>query len=137
MSSRIDAIKARGTLKVGVLGELLWLIENTSGSGEPFSGPSWLLANEYAKRLGVKLETVKEEDLPEELKKLKAEDRQAYVDAKCAQREKIQADIQKLNQERQKFISDKVKDSGEKSLDDAIASAVREQAAKRQIEFKD
>jgi polar amino acid transport system substrate-binding protein len=58
VSSRIDSIKARGTLKVGVLGELPWLIENTSGSGEPFSGPSWLLANEYAKRLGVKLETV-------------------------------------------------------------------------------
>jgi len=58
VSSRIDDIKARGTLKVGVLGELPWLIENTSGSGEPFSGPSWLLANEYAKRLGVKLEAV-------------------------------------------------------------------------------
>lgn len=58
VSSRIDDIKARGTLKVAVLGELPWLIENTSGSGEPFSGPSWLLANEYAKRLGVKLETV-------------------------------------------------------------------------------
>ncbi|MGO4440911.1 transporter substrate-binding domain-containing protein [Rhizobium sp. RAF56] len=58
VSSRIDAIKARGTLKVAVLGELPWLIENTSGSGEPFSGPSWLLATEYAKRLGVKLEPV-------------------------------------------------------------------------------
>jgi polar amino acid transport system substrate-binding protein len=58
VSSRIDAIKARGTLKVAVLGEMPWLIENTSGSGEPFSGPSWLLAKEYAKRLGVTLETV-------------------------------------------------------------------------------
>ncbi|MGN6102177.1 MAG: substrate-binding periplasmic protein [Devosia sp.] len=58
VSKRIDDIKARGTLRVAVLGEMPWLIENTSGAGEPFTGPSWLLANEYAKRLGVKLETV-------------------------------------------------------------------------------
>jgi polar amino acid transport system substrate-binding protein len=58
VSKRIDAIKARGTLKVGVLGESPWLIENTSGTGDAFKGPSWLLANEYAKRLGVKLELV-------------------------------------------------------------------------------
>jgi len=58
VSKRIDEIKARGTLRVGVLGESPWLVENTSGSGEPFSGPSWVLAKAYADRLGVKLETV-------------------------------------------------------------------------------
>lgn len=35
-----------------------WLVENTTGSGEKWSGPAWLLANEYAKRLGVKLEAI-------------------------------------------------------------------------------
>lgn len=58
VSKRIDDIKARGTLRVAVLGEAPWLIENTSGTGEPFSGPSWLLAKEYAKRLGVTPEAV-------------------------------------------------------------------------------
>lgn len=58
VSKRIDEIKARGTLRVGVLGESPWLVENTSGSGEPFSGPSWVLAKAYAERLGVKLEPV-------------------------------------------------------------------------------
>ena len=58
VSKRIDEIKARGTLRVGVLGESPWLVENTSGSGEPFSGPSWVLAKAYADRLGVKLEPV-------------------------------------------------------------------------------
>jgi polar amino acid transport system substrate-binding protein len=58
VSKRIDDIKSRGTLKVAVLGEFPWLKENTSGTGEPFEGPAWFLANEYAKRLGVKLETV-------------------------------------------------------------------------------
>ncbi len=58
VSKRIDDIKSRGVLRVAVLGEFPWLKENTSGQGEPFEGPAWFLANEYAKRLGVKLETV-------------------------------------------------------------------------------
>src|SRR5207253_1761842 len=55
---RIDAIKKAGVLRVGVLANAPWLVENTSGSGETWSGPAWLLANEYAKRLNVKLEAV-------------------------------------------------------------------------------
>lgn len=57
-SAKIDAIKARGSLKAAAIGEFPWLPENTSGSGPQFSGPAWLLANEYAGRLGVKLEIV-------------------------------------------------------------------------------
>lgn len=54
-SKMIDAIKQRGSLRAAAIGEFPWLPENTSGSGDPFSGPAWILANEYAKRLGVKL----------------------------------------------------------------------------------
>ena len=57
-SPRIDAIKAAGALRVGVLANTPWLVENTSGSGEPFDGPAWLLAKEYASRLGVTLQPV-------------------------------------------------------------------------------
>jgi polar amino acid transport system substrate-binding protein len=58
-SPRIDAIKKAGVLRVGVLANAPWLVENTSGgSGDAWSGPAWLLAQEYAKRLGVKLEAV-------------------------------------------------------------------------------
>jgi len=57
-SKKVDAIKARGSLKAAAIGEFPWLPENTSGSGEKFSGPAWVLANEYAKRLGVKLEII-------------------------------------------------------------------------------
>src|SRR5438132_11205638 len=58
-SPRIDAIKKAGVLRVGVLANAPWLVENTtSGAGDAWSGPAWLLANEYAKRLNVKLEAV-------------------------------------------------------------------------------
>jgi polar amino acid transport system substrate-binding protein len=57
-SPRVDAIKKAGVLRVGVLANAPWLVENTTGSGEPWSGPAWLLANEYATRLGVKLQAI-------------------------------------------------------------------------------
>lgn len=57
-SPRIDAIKKAGVLRVGVLANAPWLVENTTSIGEHWSGPAWDLAKEYAKRLGVKLEPV-------------------------------------------------------------------------------
>jgi len=57
-SPRIDAIRKAGVLRVGVLANAPWLVENTTGAGEHWSGAAWDLAKEYAKRLGVKLEPV-------------------------------------------------------------------------------
>jgi polar amino acid transport system substrate-binding protein len=57
-SPRVDAIRKAGVLRVGVLANAPWLVENTSGTGDAWSGPAWLLAKEYARRLNVKLEPV-------------------------------------------------------------------------------
>jgi polar amino acid transport system substrate-binding protein len=57
-SPRVDAIRKAGILRVGVLANAPWLVENTSGDGDQWSGPAWLLANEYARLLGVKLSAV-------------------------------------------------------------------------------
>src|SRR4051794_12903264 len=57
-SAKVDEIKKRGVLRAAAIGEFPWLPENTTGSGPQFSGPAWLLANEIANRLGVKLEVV-------------------------------------------------------------------------------
>lgn len=57
-SPKIDAIKERGALRAAAIGEFPWLPENTTGSGPQFSGPAWMLAEEYANRLGVKLQVV-------------------------------------------------------------------------------
>jgi polar amino acid transport system substrate-binding protein len=54
-SPRIDAIKKSGELRVAVLQNSPWLLENTTGSGLAWSGPAWTLANEYARLLNVKL----------------------------------------------------------------------------------
>jgi polar amino acid transport system substrate-binding protein len=57
-SARIDAIKKSGVLRAAVLSNPPWLIENTTGSGDAWAGPAWLLAQEVAKQLGVKLQPV-------------------------------------------------------------------------------
>jgi len=57
-SARIDAIKKSGVLRAGVLSNPPWLVENTTGSGDAWAGPAWLLASEAAKQLGVKLQPV-------------------------------------------------------------------------------
>jgi polar amino acid transport system substrate-binding protein len=54
-SPRIDAIRKAGVLRVGVVNNPPWLAQNTTGEGEPWSGPSWLLGKEFAKLLGVKV----------------------------------------------------------------------------------
>jgi polar amino acid transport system substrate-binding protein len=57
-SPRIDAIKKSGVLRVAVLSNPPWLVENTTGSGDAWAGPAWLLAVEAARQLGVKLQPV-------------------------------------------------------------------------------
>jgi polar amino acid transport system substrate-binding protein len=57
-SKTVDAIKKDGKLRIGVMAGYPWLEENTSGQGEPYSGPAWILAKEYSKRLGVPLEVI-------------------------------------------------------------------------------
>jgi len=57
-SPRVQAIQKAGVFRVAVLANPPWLVENTSGSGDQWSGPGWTLAKEYARLLGVKLEPV-------------------------------------------------------------------------------
>jgi len=57
-SARIDTIKKSGVLRVGVLANTPWLVENTTGTGDAWRGPAWLLAQEYARQLGVGLQPV-------------------------------------------------------------------------------
>ena len=57
-SPPVDAIKKSGVLRVAVLANAPWLVENTKATGDKWSGPAWTIASEYAKRLGVKLDPI-------------------------------------------------------------------------------
>jgi Mg-chelatase subunit ChlD len=83
----------------------------------------------------VKLDAVKAEDLPDDLKKLSAADRQKEVDRRLAERQKIRDEIVSLNKQRDAYIAaERKKQSGTKTgFDAAVASALREQLAKKGI----
>jgi hypothetical protein len=85
-----------------------------------------------------KLDDMKDEDLPEDLRKLDKAGRQARVDDASKRRESIQKRILDLNQERESFLAAERKqrvEEGKDSLDAAILQAVREQAAQANIRF--
>ncbi len=91
----------------------------------------------------VKLKDVKDEELPEELKKMSLKEREAYIEKKKTEREKIQKEIQQLGQKRKEYIAKKQREEAEKSgkgevntLDAAVIQALRDQAKKKKFELK-
>lgn len=88
----------------------------------------------------IKLEDLKEEDLPEELKKLSLKERKAYIDKKIEERKKYQKEIKELSAERNKYVAAeraKLAKKGENSLDAAIIKSVRDQAVRKQFKFEE
>lgn len=87
------------------------------------------------------LKKIKEEDLPDELRKLKADDRLGYLKKKAADREEIQKKVAQLSAQRALFIEEmrtkQAKPAGEKGLDEALRSILREQAIKKGMKSKD
>ncbi|MDA7979923.1 MAG: VWA domain-containing protein [Pirellulales bacterium] len=86
----------------------------------------------------VKLEDVKPELLPEELKGKSSEEIQNYLNAKSAERAQIQKEIAQLSAEREKFIAAALAAKGEpgaETLESAVLKAVHDQAARKNIQF--
>lgn len=85
----------------------------------------------------VKMEELREEDLPQEMKKMNLDQRKQYVDKKQKEREEIQKKIAKLKKDRDKYVAEKRrKIAGEQTLDEAIVEAVRSQAKKKNYKFE-
>lgn len=86
-----------------------------------------------------KLEDLKAEDLPENMRKMDAGERKAYVEAKATERAKIQKEIAALAIEREKYVSEELKKRGENkddTLGRAMIDAARKQAEKLEFKFE-
>jgi len=82
----------------------------------------------------VRLEELKEEQLPEVLKKMTPEERKAYIEKKSKEREELRAKIVELSKKRDEFLADELKKRGAKdSFDSSVLEALSEQAAKKGI----
>lgn len=101
-----------------------------------YSNVSWDLVD--AEKEGkLKVEDLKEEELPEEMKKMSKKERRAYIDQLKKQRTDIQDEIQALKKKRDRYVTEQRKKmAGEKTLDSAVIGAIREQAKKKNFEFE-
>jgi prepilin-type processing-associated H-X9-DG protein len=103
-----------------------------------YNNARWDLCDALTQNL-VKLEDLKEDELPEELKKMKPDERKAYIDGMIAKRKGLQEKITKAADERNKYIAEerkKLAASSDNTLDKAIIDAARKQATRLQFEFK-
>jgi len=87
----------------------------------------------------VKLEDVKEDELPEELRNLKPEERQTQIDKMAKRRHQLQKKIAELSSQREKYVAEarkKVAGDRVRTLNDALIESVREQAEQKQFDLK-
>ena len=79
------------------------------------------------------VKSVKEEDLPEEMRKLKPDERVEYLKKKAAERDAIKKEIEAVAAKRQKHLDEEArkqpKTEGEQALDEALKGIIRDQAA--------
>ncbi|MFV0388134.1 MAG: vWA domain-containing protein [Pyrinomonadaceae bacterium] len=76
----------------------------------------------------VKLEDVKEEDLPDEIKPLSAEERKAEIERRLSERKEIRAKIVELSKKRDAYITvEAVKQGKQDGFDAAVEIALSEQ----------
>ncbi|MBJ6760382.1 VWA domain-containing protein [Myxococcaceae bacterium JPH2] len=104
-----------------------------------YDNSSWDLVD-GAKSGAVKLDTLKEEELPAELQGKSVEERKAVVATKAKEREAIQDRIVKLKGEREKYLAEqkavRPASAGADTLDTAIIQSVRKQAAGQKLSLE-
>jgi hypothetical protein len=105
-------------------------------SSGQYQNAEWDLVD--AKKEGkLKIAEMKDEELPEELQKLPATERDAYVEQLQKKRQTVQDKIQKLSRDRERYVNEQMKKRTVGStLDNAILGAIRAQAGAKQFRFE-
>lgn len=101
-----------------------------------YRNSSWDLVD-AVKEQKADVSKLKSEELPAEMQKMNAAERKAYVETRAKERNEMQAKIQELNKDREKYVATRMKEiAGTNTLDAVVISAVREQSAKRNFKFE-
>ena len=105
-------------------------------SGANYSNAQWDLVDR-AKQKDFDISKLKDAELPEEVRRLGAEERKEFIAKKTAERETLQKELGGLAVEREKFVAEKMKEKGkDNTLAVAVTNAVREQASKKGVVFE-
>jgi hypothetical protein len=107
-------------------------------AGRLYRNAEWDLVDRLAEDTNFDIKKVPEDQLPDELKKLKPAERVEYVKQKQEERKKIQKEIAELSTKRAEYLKQEAKKPGSKAdkvFDEAVKGALREQAKKQGIEI--
>lgn len=100
-----------------------------SKSSHFYKNESWDLVDAISEE-SISYEKLKKDDLPENLKGKSKEEIKAFVEKQKKERERIQSEIAKLNEQRRAFIANEKKNSTN-GLESAMIEALKKQAKKK------
>jgi von Willebrand factor type A domain len=110
-------------------------------AGELYKLPELDLVDRMHKDKSFDVKKLRDNELPEELKKLKPEEREPYLKKKAAERAEIQKKVAELSARRALYIEDErkkqPKSAADKALDEALRSILRDQAAGKGMKVKE
>jgi hypothetical protein len=81
---------------------------------------------------------VKDDELPEEMKKMSKEEREKYIEQKAKEREELQKKIEELSAKRNEYIKNELSKRSEKGdgFDEKVIEAVRKHASEKGIKYE-
>lgn len=105
-------------------------------SSAGYLNSSWDLID--AHREGkVKIEDLKESELPAEMRRMTGPEKKAFLEKTGKERRQIQETVNRLNDERKKYIAAQMKNQGtDSSFGAAVVKVVREQAVAKNFRFE-
>ena len=104
-----------------------------------YDNSNWDLVDAAKNNKDFDLTKVKDEDLPDDLRRLKPEERKAAIDAKSKERDQIAKQIQELSAKRDAYIKEEVAKKGldtNKAFDEAVRQSLTAQASKQGFTFE-
>ncbi len=119
---------------MGVSSEVM-VNRSVTKSGVQYNNSAWDLVDKK-KEGTLKVEELKDEELPDEMKKMSVKERKEYIDKMEKERERIQSKINQLNDERSKYVAQKMlENKNDNTLDAVMIKTIREQATQKNFSF--
>lgn len=104
-------------------------------SSSAYKNSQWDLVDAVVEE-SIDIEIIDDEELPEEMKNMTADERAKYVEEKRQEREKIRKEINDLTQKRDEYVAEQRRNDPDNMLDKAIISAVSKQAMAKNFVFE-
>jgi hypothetical protein len=105
-----------------------------------YDNSNWDLVDAAKNNKDFDVKKLKEEELPDEMRKMTPEARLAFVETKSKERAQIAKQIKELAGKRDAYIKEEVQKKGldtNKAFDEAVRKSIMEQAAKKGFEFEE